>query len=175
VLAVVVALLCGCGSAARGPATNIERTFDVHWRDHANAYPVRYRVDGITFHDGRWSVRATVVNATAGPLYEATWAPPGSNGVTWNGPALVYSGRDVLGNRRLIFVPADRETPDIAFPLRRGATWRGTIEGKIPATPPLPHDDEIWFRYPVFGVGQVWDGVNSALAVQWISERAVLL
>jgi hypothetical protein len=147
----------------------------VHWRDHANAQRVRYRIDGITFHDGRWSVRATVTNATREPLYEATWAPPGDSGVTWNGPALVYSGHDVLGNRRLIFVPADKETPDIAFPLRPGATWRGTIEGKIPATPPLPRNDDIWVRYPIFGVGQVWDGVNSALAVQWISEQAVRL
>jgi hypothetical protein len=30
-------------------------------------------------------------------------------------------------------------------------------------------------RYPVFGVGQPWDGLNTALAVQWISEKAVRL
>jgi hypothetical protein len=169
-----VLLLCGCGSSAGG-AGNVERSFDVHWRDQANAHPVRYRIDGITFHDGRWSVRATVTNATRDPLYEATWSPPGDIGVTWNGPALVYSGLDVLGSRRLIFVPADTETPDIAFPLRPGATWHGTIGGKIPATPPLPHKDDIWVRYPVFGVGQAWDGVNNALAVQWISAKAVQL
>jgi hypothetical protein len=95
--------------------------------------------------------------------------------VTWNGPALVYSGEDVLGTRRLIYVPAEKETPDIAFPLRSGSTWRGTIEGKIPAAPALPRRDEIWVRYPVFGLGQPWDGQNTALAVQWISAKAVEL
>ena len=87
----------------------------------------------------------------------------------------VYSGEDVLGTRRLIYVPAEKETPDIAFPLRPGSTWRGTIEGKIPAAPALPRRDEIWVRYPVFGLGQPWDGQNTALAVQWISAKAVEL
>lgn len=171
----VLALLTGCGSSAGENTGTVERTFNVHWRDHADQHQVRYRVDGITFHDGRWSLHATVTNASRDPLYEATWSPPGDPGVTWNGPALIYSGLDVLGNRRLIYVPAERETPDIAFPLRPGATWRGTIEGKIPSTPPLPHGSDIWVRYPVFGVGQPWDGVNSALAVQWISARGVQL
>jgi hypothetical protein len=94
--------------------------------------------------------------------------------VTWNGPALVYSGLDVLGNRRLIYLPADTEQPKLPSPLRDGATWRGTIGGKLPATPPLPRRREIWLRYPVFGVGQPPE--TSTLApVQWISEKAVEL
>jgi hypothetical protein len=171
----VLLAAAGCGSAAGRGAGRVERTFDVHWRDRASAQAVRYRIDGIAFHDGRWTVRATVANGTKVPLYEATWSPPGDNGVTWNGPALVYSGLDVLGQRRLIYVPADKETPDIAFPLRPGATWRGTIEGRIPDLPRLPRADDIWVRYPVFGLGQPWDGLNSALAVQWISAKAVRL
>jgi hypothetical protein len=171
----LVLAAAGCGAAPRAPTARIERTFDVHWRDAASAHRVRYRVDRVVFHDGRWRVRATVTNRTNEPLYEATWSPPGDFGVTWNGPALVYSGLDVLGQRRLIYVPADKETPDIAFPLQPGATWRGTIEGKIPSSPTLPRGGDIWVRYPVFGVGQPWDGLNTALAVQWISEKAVRL
>jgi hypothetical protein len=30
-------------------------------------------------------------------------------------------------------------------------------------------------RYPMFGIGEVWDGLNSALAVQWISRNGVQL
>jgi hypothetical protein len=108
-------------------------------------------------------------------LYQAIWSPPGSDGVTWNGPALVYSGLDVLQQRRLIFVPADREQPNMPFPLAPGATWRGTISGNVPASPPLPRADEIWLRFPVFGIGHVWDGVSQALAVAWISRKAVRL
>jgi hypothetical protein len=127
------------------------------------------------FHDGRWSAGVSITNQTGKPLYEATWSPPGSNGRTWNGPALVYSGLDVLGARRLIFVPADRERPDIPFPLPAGATWRGTIGGKVPASPPLPRGDAIWVRYPIFGLGQIWDGFGAASAVQWISSKSVQL
>ena len=81
----------------------------------------------------------------------------------------------MLGNRRLIYLPAHSEQPAIPFPLRDGATWRGTIEGRIPADPPLPRGEPIWVRYPVFGVGRPWDGFTAALAVQWISERSVEL
>ncbi|MFL5927877.1 MAG: hypothetical protein ACJ77E_13200 [Gaiellaceae bacterium] len=165
----------GCGSPTDARAPRIERSFDVHWHDAASAQPVHYAIDRIVFHDGRWRVRATVTNSTKEPLFEATWSPPGDFGVTWNGPALVYSGIDVLGQRRLIYVPADKETPDIASPLRPGATWRGTIEGKIPTSPALPRAADIWVRYPVFGIGQPWDGVNTALAVQWISAKAIRL
>jgi hypothetical protein len=95
--------------------------------------------------------------------------------MTWNGPALVYSGLDVLGSRRLIYVPADREVPDIPYPLPRGATWSGTISGAVPADPKLPHGSPIWVRYPVLGVGQPWDGVTPTAAVQWISTKAIEL
>ena len=171
----LVLAAAGCGAESSAPTVRIERAFDVHWRDAASAHPVRYHIDRVVFHDGRWRVRASVTNGTNEPLYEATWSPPGDFGVTWNGPALVYSGLDVLGQRRLIYVPADKETPDIALPLRPGATWQGTIEGKVPSSPALPRGEDIWVRYPVFGVGEPWDGENSALAVQWISEKAVRL
>jgi hypothetical protein len=127
------------------------------------------------FHRGRWSADISVTNDSPKALYQAIWSPPGSEGVTWNGPALVYSGLDVLQERRLIFVPADREKPNIPFPLAPGATWRGTISGKVPASPPLPRADQIWLRYPVFGIGQVWDGFTQALALTWISQKAVEL
>jgi hypothetical protein len=49
------------------------------------------------------------------------------------------------------------------------------VSGPIPDAPPLPHGRPIWIRYPVFGIGQIWDGINPALAVQWISDRSVAL
>ena len=87
----------------------------------------------------------------------------------------MFSGLDVLGNRRLIYFPSDRESPTIPLPLTSGVTWRGTIGGRIPDAPPIPRGRSIWFRYPMFGIGDVWDGLNAALAVQWISNRAVTL
>jgi hypothetical protein len=174
-LALALLAATGCGTSTGGREARIERTFDVHWRDRASEIVVHYRTDRIVFHDGRWSVGVTVANDSDKPLYETTWSPPGDIGAVWNGPALVYSGLDVLGNRRLIFVPADRESPEIAFPLEPGATWHGTIEGDVPTTPRIPRRSDIWVRYPMFGIGQVWDGVNAALAVQWISKNSVEL
>ncbi len=81
----------------------------------------------------------------------------------------------MLGNRRLLYFPADREVPAIPLPLRGGATWRGTIGGTIPDAPPIARGRPIWFRYPMFGIGQVWDELNPALSVQWISNRGVTL
>jgi hypothetical protein len=175
VLALALLAVTGCGTSAGGRGTEIERSFDVHWHDRASELAVHYRTDRIVFHRGRWSVGVTVTNESDKPLYETTWSPPGDIGAVWDGPALVYSGRDVLGNRRLIFVPADTETPEIAFPLKPGTSWHGTIEGRIPSTPRLPRKTAIWVRYPMFGIGQVWDGLNSALAVQWISRNGVQL
>jgi hypothetical protein len=129
----------------------------------------------ITFHGGRWSAQIAITNETGKPMYETTWSPPGDYGMTWNGPALVYSGLDVLQNRRLIYVPADREAPDIPYPLPPGATWRGTISGYVPAEPRIPRATQIWIRYPVFGVGVPWDGVTPSGALQWISQQAVKL
>lgn len=133
-----------------------------------------YSATNLTFHDGRWSARIAITNDTGKPMYEATWSPPGDYGMTWNGPALVYSGVDVLQKRRLIYVPADREKPDIPYPLPAGATWHGTISGKVPAKPRLPRASQIWIRYPVFGVGSAWDGYSSG-ALQWISQKAIEL
>ena len=166
--------VAGCGARSHA-APKIERTFAVRWHDTATAERIAYGAERIAFHDGRWSARISITNDTPAPLYEATWSPPNDYGRVWNGPALVYSGVDVLGNRRLIFVPADREEPDIPFPLRPGATWRGTISGKVPAEPSLPQATPIWVRYPVFGVGATWDGVTPSVAVQWISQKAVQL
>ena len=164
----------GCGAAPISPATKIERTFNVSWHEHASQIDVRYSTTRIVFHDGRWSADIAVSNQSGKPLYEGTWSPaPGS--FTWNGPALVYSGLDVLGERRLIFVPADREQPDIPFPLKSGATWHGTVSGKVPAVPPLPKADSIWVRYPVFGVGAIWDNFTTSSSVQWISQKAIEL
>jgi hypothetical protein len=81
----------------------------------------------------------------------------------------------VLQNRRLIYVPADREQPDIPYPLPPGATWHGTISGQVPARPRLPRATQIWIRYPVLGVGAPWDGFTPAGALQWISQKAVEL
>ena len=169
----VAVCAAGCGAAPQEPAARIERAFTTDWHDHADSVDVRYTTTRIVFHDGRWTANVTVTNRSDKPLYEATWAPAGWR--SWNGPALVYQGLDVLGARRLIYVPAASEEPRIPYPLRPGATWRGTVVGKIPAAPALPRNDEIWLRYPVFGIGQPWDGVNNALAVQWISDKSVAL
>jgi hypothetical protein len=173
VLAVAVAVLAaGCGSQAAAP--KIERTFDLDWHDRASQVAISYTARNIVFHDGRWSADVTVHNATGKPLYEAVWPLPGPIGSEWDGPALVYSGLDVLGNRRLIYVPADRELPAIPLPLPDGATWHGTISGKVPRKPALPHGSDIWLRYPVFGVGQQF-GLVAALDTQWISVKAITL
>jgi hypothetical protein len=81
----------------------------------------------------------------------------------------------VLGERRLIYVPADREQPEIPYPLSAGATWRGRISGKVPTDPRVPLRTQIWIRYPVFGVGYPWDGATPSGALQWISLKAVEL
>jgi hypothetical protein len=169
---VAVLLTAGCGSEAAAP--KIERTFNVAWHDRASQVAISYTARNIVFHDGRWSADVTVHNATGKPLFEATWPLPGPIGSEWDGPALVYSGLDVLGNRRLIYVPAEREVPAIPKPLANGATWHGTISGKVPRKPELPHGSQIWFRYPVFGVGQEF-GLVAALDTQWISDKAITL
>jgi hypothetical protein len=170
--ALLVVSATACGS--RAGRVDIERAFAVNWHDRANALDVRYAVTGLRFHDGRWSARISVDNRSAKPLFETAWSADPSR-IRWDGPALVFSGRDVLGNRRLIYFPADREEPAIPLPLRPGATWRGTVSGPIPDAPPLPRGQPIWVRYPEFGIGEAWDGLNPALAVQWISDRSVTL
>jgi hypothetical protein len=170
----VVLASTGCGASAHSTAPTIERTFHVNWHESATSVAVHYSTSRLTFHDGRWSAAITVTNDSDKPLYEGTWSPtPG--GFSWNGPALVYSGLDVLQTRRLIYVPADTEQPAIPFPLKPGKSWHGTIAGKVPLDPPLPKADPIWVRYPVFGVGQVWDNFTPTSAVQWISQKAVQL
>ena len=72
-------------------------------------------------------------------------------------------------------MPADHEQPDIPFPLEAGDTWHGTVSGKVPAVPPLPKADPIWVRYPVFGVGAIWDNFTTSSSVQWISQKAIQL
>jgi hypothetical protein len=168
----IVVTTTACGSRSESPL--IERAFTVDWHDRANAVDVRYAVTSIRFHDGRWSARISVANRSGKPLYETAWAADLSH-IRWDGPAIVFAGLDVLGNRRLIYFPADREEPAIPLPLRPGATWHGTVSGKLPDAPPLPRGKQIWVRYPEFGIGQVWDGLNPALAVQWISDRSVTL
>lgn len=157
-------------------AQRIERTYDVAWRDKASSLDVRYTTAQVAFHDGRWSARITVENHSDRPLYEPAWTPPtGSRYSAWYGPALVYDGVDVLGNRRLIFVVADSERPAMPYPLRPGAAWSGTIGGELPSKPRIPRGDPVWVRYPTFGIGTPWDGTNPALAVTWISDRSVEL
>jgi hypothetical protein len=169
VLGVLLFTTAGCGSETANPSTKIERTFVVDWHEKSASVNLRYTASRVAFHDGRWSVDVGVTNETGHPLYEAIWSPaPGD--FTWEGPGLAYSGLDVLGNRRLIFVPADREQPAIPFPLEPGATWRGTVSGKVPATPPLPRGRAIWFRYPVFALDS-----PDAAKVHWISDRSVQL
>lgn len=163
-------LLAGCGAAANGRAQPIERSFDVHWHDRAASTAMTYTTDHLVFHAGRWSAHVSVTNRTGGAVSELTWAVEG-DWHTWNGPALVYPGQDVLGSKQLIYVPADRVQPAIPYPLRNGATWSGTIGGKIPEAPLIPAGKPIWFRYPVFTVGA---GV-SGRPVQWISEKSVQL
>jgi hypothetical protein len=153
----------------------IERTFDVHWSDRASSEPIVYHVSRIVFHDGGWSARVRITNASRTSLYESTWADPENKWSEWDGPALVYSGHDVLGDRRLIYIPASTEQPAIPFPLRPGATWSGTISGKVPSKPPVPRGEPIWLRYPIFGIGRPWDGLTPSFAVQWISNKGVTL
>jgi len=171
----VAALLAGCGSSsARGPA--IERSFDVDWHDHATVQPIQYTARHIVFHDGRWSAEITLHNGTAKPLYPAPWEPSASKGFVWNGPALVYSGHDVLGGRRLIYVPADSARPPMPFPLPRGETWRATVGGKVPAKPVLPRHETIWLRFSVVLVGVPFaEAVGNAERVDWISEEGIAL
>jgi hypothetical protein len=169
-------LVAGCGTQTSSPgAPTIERTFDVEWHDHATSVAVSYVTHRLVFHDGRWSADVTIHNQSDKPLYETVWAPD-TVGFRWDGPALVYSGLDVLGSRRLIYVPADEERPELPFPLRPGQSWRGTLSGKVPSKPPLPRRTDIWLRFPVFGIGAEWDTFgNPALAVQVISERGAQL
>jgi hypothetical protein len=164
----------GCGSQTGTGAPKLDRVFDISWHDRANAVAITYTTRHLVLRHGEWSAEVTVHNGTGKPLYESDWEPPGSSGTTWYGPALVYSGLDVLGNRRLIYLPADREEPNIPLPLADGATWRGTIGGKLPGTPALPLRRPIWLRYPVFAVGLPGD-VNAAPPVQWISDKSVQL
>jgi hypothetical protein len=168
-----VAVAAGCGTQGRDAPT-VDRAFAIEWHDRASSVAIAYTTRRLILRNGRWSAQVTVHNGTGKPLYEAEWEPPGSNGVTWNGPALVYSGLDVLGNRRLIYLPADTEQPKLPLPLPDGATWRGTIGGRLPTTPALPRRREIWLRYPVFGVGQPPEA-SQLPPVQWISEKAVEL
>jgi hypothetical protein len=172
---VVVLVSAGCGAPANSTAPKIERTFHVNWHDTASGIAATYATSRVAFHDGRWSADITVTNQSDKPLYEATWAPIPGSFRSWNGPALVYSGLDVLQQRALIYLPADTEQPDIPFPLKPGASWRGTIGGKVPADPPVPKADPIWVRYPVFGVGAIWDNFTTASAVVWISLKSVQL
>jgi hypothetical protein len=173
VLATILA--AGCGAQSTSGAPKIERTFSVDWHDHATSIPVSYLTHRLVFHDGRWSADVTIRNESDKPLYETVWAPD-DIGFRWDGPALVYSGLDVLGARRLIFVPADGERPELPFPLRPGQSWRGTLSGKVPSKPALPRRTDIWLRFPVFGIGMEWNSFdNAALAVQVISERGVQL
>jgi hypothetical protein len=168
-------VLVGCGTGAGHPAHDLERSFALDWHDRASSIAVSYRTTLISFHDGRWSARITVRNGSDTPLYETDWAPPGDLGTTWNGPALVYPGLDVLGNRRLIYLAADSEEPALPYPLRAGATWSGTIGGKLPEEPRVTRARPIWLRYPTFGIGRPWDNFSPALAVEWISNKAVQL
>jgi hypothetical protein len=173
---VLVLLATGCRSSTSAHGPKIERTFDVDWHDHASAQKIQYSAHHIVFHDGRWSARITLHNGTDKPLYPAPWEPAESKGFTWNGPALVYSGRDVLGNRRLIYVPADAARPTMPFPLQQGATWRSTVSGKVPTKPALPRREKIWLRYSVVLVGVPFvNAAGNGDKVDWISDKAIEL
>lgn len=170
----MLATACGARTTARGPA--LERRFDVDWHEHATVQQVAYTARHIVFHAGRWSADITLHNGTGRPLYPAPWEPAATKGFTWNGPALVYSGLDVLGSRRLIFVPADRTSSEMPFPLRPGGTWSATVGGKVPSDPRLPRRSDIWLRYSVVSVGAPWANVvGHAMTVDWISQKAVQL
>jgi hypothetical protein len=148
----------------------------VHWTDRPSQTPVVYTTRHIRFHAGRWSAQITVANNTGKPLFEARWAPSDSFGSDWNGPALVFSGLNVMGARQLIFSPADTESPKLPFPLQPGGRWRGTIGGRLEPVPKLPRGEPIWIRFPVFGVGEPWNTSTSpALGVTWISDKAIQL
>ena len=171
-----MALLAGCGSSSSANAPRIERTFDVDWHEHASVEPIQYTARHIVFHDGHWSAEITLHNGTGKPLYPAPWSPSDSNEFVWNGPALVYSGKDVLGYRRLIYVPADTAKPEMPFPLARGATWRATVEGTVPARPVLPKGEPIWLRYSVFySACRSRESSSNADRVDWISAKGIHL
>lgn len=137
---------------------------------------VSYTARHIVFHAGRWSAEITLHNDTGQPLYPAPWEPADTKGFTWNGPALVYSGLDVLGSRKLIFAPADTTSLEMPFPLRQGATWRATVGGKVPSDPRLPRRSDIWLRYSLVSVGAPWSNEpGHAVTVDWISLKAVRL
>ena len=142
------------------------------WHDRASVQKIAYTARHIVFHDGRWSAEITLHNGTGQRLYPAPWEPSDTKGFIWNGPALVYSGLDVLGDRRLIYVPADRASSDMPFPLEPGATWRATVSGKVPSEPPLPRHDTIWLRYSVVYIGAPFsEAVGNAAHVDWISNK----
>jgi hypothetical protein len=166
--------VAGCGAQSTHGIATVDRSFAMHWVDHASSQPITYRTASVRLHDGRWSARISVHNGSGTRLYETRWAGS-TNWSAWNGPALVYSGLDVLGDRKLIYLPADREVPAIPEPLEPGATWHGTIGGVIPQRPALPRGRPIWVRYPVFGLGRPWDYLTPSLAVQWISGKGVQL
>jgi hypothetical protein len=173
---VLLLVTVGCGSAAVARGPRIERAFEVDWHDHATVQPISYTARRIVFHGGRWSAEITLHNGTSQPLYPAPWEPADSKGFTWNGPALVYSGLDVLGDRRLIYVPADAASAEMPFPLKPGATWRATVGGKVPNTPPLPKRNTIWLRYSLVLVGVPFGRVlGNAQSVDWISEKGIEL
>jgi hypothetical protein len=173
---VLVLASTGCGSRSAGHGPRIERTFAVDWHDHAAVQKISYTARHLVFHGGRWSVEITLHNDSDKPLYPLPWEPADSKGFTWNGPALVYSGVDVLGARGLIYVPADFARPVMPFPLRPGATWRATVGGKVPSKPALPRRDTIWLRYSRVAVGVPFANVvGNAQTVDWISEKGIEL
>ena len=165
----------GCGSGAADGTQDVERTFHVSWHEHASQLDMRYATTQVAFHGGRWSARISVHNGTTKPMYETNWSPPDSSHFTWNGPALVFNGLDVLGNRRLIYFAADTESPHLPYPLKPGATWTGTIGGPLAVKPIVPKGEPIWIRYPMFGIGEPWDDITTTSAVQWLSEKSVEL
>ena len=145
------------------------------WHDRASELDMEYSASRVVFHGGRWSARISVHNGTDKPMYETGWSPPHSNHFTWYGPALVFSGKDVLGNERLLFFAADTETPRLPFPLQPGRSWTGTVGGALLDNPRVPSGEPIWVRYPMFGIGEPWDGVTTTSAVQWLSQKSVQL
>jgi hypothetical protein len=175
-LATVAAAATGCGTTHRSAAPRLERSFDVHWLDHASSYRLLYTTRGIVFHGGRWSAHVVIRNDTGRQLYEAPWDPPSSRGTTWNGPALAFEGQNVLGSRQLILVPADTERPRSPYPLRPGQTWRGVVGGKVPAEPALPRGRPIWIRFQVYAVDRPWVPETSpAETIAWFTNRGIQL
>ena len=165
-------ILTGCGAQA-GTAPKIERTFDLGWHERASQVAISYTTSRIAFHDGRWSAEVTVANHTGKPLYEVTWSLA-DNHRTWNGPALVYSGLDVLGTRQLIYVAADEELPRSRT--RSRPARRGTARSAARCTRRrcCRTEQSIWLRYPVFWLGAPFGG-ETQQSVQWISLKAIEL